>query len=124
MLVRTTRNYSYEGKASDLDITLSVREMGDKSLLDAIEIQETGEQKFEIYRGEELVSNFTSKQYENDDVDLTLKMLKSKVVKIDTTENYLKVRGTRKGKNSKGEMVDISCFFDNYISGVVKIVIE
>ena len=120
MLVRITRNYTYEGKPNDLDYSVSVREMGDKSLLDSIEIEPTGEQEFVILKNDLEVTKFNSKDYEQDNVDLTLKMLKSKVLKIEKNENYFKVRGTR--KNNKGD--DVSCFFDNFISSVVKIVIE
>ena len=86
----TNRNFIFEGRENDYSITRDVRErLTDKTLLDAIQLEKVCPESFEIYRADKMLTNFTGEDFEAENVDLTLKTLKSKVLEIETHERYI-----------------------------------
>lgn len=88
-----TRNYLFEGKNEDYSTTIDFRVMAtEKKLLDLIAEYSSFDEStnFEIYKNTDLKITFSREDFENENVDLTLKQASALCVEIDIIENIVK----------------------------------
>ena len=97
------RKIKFEGKEKDYSQTYDYRVLGiEKRLLDFISdyCLEDIETEFIILQGETEKLRFSKKDFDSDNVDLTLKQAGSLVVKLEVEENIFK---TLKNENKDSE---------------------
>lgn len=106
MIRITKRKILFEGKKEDYSLTEDHRVQGDKKMLDVISefaICENEKTIFNIYRSEELKTTFSQEDFNNENVDLTLKQASANAVKIEILENLVKT--AKNEKTDKQELV-------------------
>lgn len=99
------RKIRFEGKQEDFSQTYDYRVLGiEKRLLDFVSdyCLEDIDTEFIILQGEEEKTRFTKKDFDNENVDLTLKQAGSLVVKLELEENIFK---TLKNENKDSENI-------------------
>lgn len=102
------RKINFEGKKDDFSQTYDFRILGiEKRLLDFIGeyCEEDIEQKFIIIHNNEEKLTFSKKDFDNDNVELTLKQASSKCLKLEIVENIMK---TLKNENKDSENIVIN----------------
>lgn len=126
MLKDLTRKTRFEGKAKDFSISRDVREYGEKSLFNFLNSEleeELNEQIISVFVGEELLTSFTKKDYDNENVELTLKQLRKNIVSVQIIEEYITSYSYEK-RTKDGELKDYKVAYNNLVSKELNITIE
>ena len=102
------RKIKFEGKKEDYSSTFDYRILGvEKRLLDFIGeyCEEDIEQKFVIIHDNEEKLTFTKKDFDSDNVELTLKQASSKCLRLEIEENIMKTL-KNETKDSENLVID------------------
>ena len=117
----TKRNFIFEGRENDFSSTLDIRELAtEKTLLDSIELEKVCPEDFKIFRGENLLTTFTGEDFESENVDLTLKTLKSKVLEIKENESYIQKYVMQENKQGERKKVAVNYLLERHIEIVIE----
>lgn len=126
MLKDLTRKTRFEGKEKDFSISKDVRELGNKNLFSLLAselVDELNDQLIIITRNEEEITRFSKQDYDNENVDLTLKQLNMNVKEYKIFEEYFTTYSYVK-KDVDGNLKDYKVASSNLISKSIEIVLD